>query len=97
MKVYLRPYRGERIERSVMVKIPAGMPKGEHRILFSDADTLDRTQEAAPRGNALHGYSGDGFAAEPGARQQSALCFAGAKPADVLRGRQNAAQTCRPR
>jgi hypothetical protein len=47
VKVYLRPYRGDRVERSVMVKIPAGMPKGEHRILFTDAQTLDRTQEAA--------------------------------------------------
>ncbi len=49
VKVYLRPYRGETIERSVTVKIPAGMPKGEHRILFTDAQTLDRTQEAALR------------------------------------------------
>jgi len=49
VKVYLRPYRGETIERTVTVKIPAGMPKGEHRILFADAATLDRTQEAALR------------------------------------------------
>jgi hypothetical protein len=33
------------------VKIPAGMPKGEHRILFSDADTLNRMQHAAALGN----------------------------------------------
>jgi hypothetical protein len=51
VKVYLRPYRGERIERSLMVKIPAGMPKGEHRLLFSDADTLDRTQDGAAQNN----------------------------------------------
>jgi hypothetical protein len=51
IKVFLRPYRGERIERSVTVKIPAGMPKGEHRILFSDADTLNRTQYAVANGN----------------------------------------------
>ena len=44
VKVFLRPYRGERIERDVTVKIPAGMPKGEHRILFSDADTMNRMQ-----------------------------------------------------
>ena len=49
VKVYLRPYRGDTVERSVTVKIPAGMPKGEHRILFADAATLDRTQEAALR------------------------------------------------
>jgi len=51
VKVFLRPYRGERIEKSVTVKIPAGMPKGEHRILFSDADTLNRMQHAAALGN----------------------------------------------
>ena len=51
VKVFLRPYRGERIERSCRVKIPAGMPKGEHRILFSDADTLNRMQHAAALGN----------------------------------------------
>ena len=51
VKVYLRPYRGERIERSLTVKIPAGMPKGEHRLLFSDADTLDRSQDGAVKNN----------------------------------------------
>jgi hypothetical protein len=51
VKVFLRPYRGERIERDVQVKIPAGMPKGEHRILFSDAETLNRMQNAAVLGN----------------------------------------------
>jgi hypothetical protein len=51
VKVFLRPYRGERIERDVRVKIPAGMPRGEHRILFSDADTLNRMQNAAVIGN----------------------------------------------
>jgi hypothetical protein len=51
VKVFLRPYRGERLERDVQVKIPAGMPKGEHRILFSDADTLNRMQNAAVLGN----------------------------------------------
>ena len=47
VKVFLRPYRGERIEREVIVKIPAGLPKGEHRILLSDADTLNRMQSVA--------------------------------------------------
>jgi hypothetical protein len=51
VKVFLRPYRGERIERSLTVKIPAGMPKGEHRLLFSDADTLDRSQDGATQNN----------------------------------------------
>jgi len=51
VKVYLRPYRGERIERTLTVKIPAGMPKGEHRLLFSDADTLDRSLDGAAKNN----------------------------------------------
>ncbi len=37
VKVFLRPYRGERTETTVTVKIPEGTPKGDHRILFSDA------------------------------------------------------------
>jgi hypothetical protein len=51
VKVFLRPYRGERIERSITVKIPAGLPKGDHRILFSDADTLNRLHNVASAGN----------------------------------------------
>jgi hypothetical protein len=47
VKVFLRPYRGERIEREVKVHIPAGMPHGEHQILFSDADTHDKFQSVA--------------------------------------------------
>src|SRR5580704_5366610 len=47
MKVFLRPYRGERLERDFPLKIPAGLSKGEHRILLSDADTLNRIQTVA--------------------------------------------------
>jgi hypothetical protein len=47
VKVFLRPYRGERIERDFKLTIPAGLAKGEHRILLSDADTLNRIQTAA--------------------------------------------------
>ncbi len=47
VKVSVRPYRGEPIQREVIVKIPAGLPKGDHRILLSDADTLNRLQNAA--------------------------------------------------
>ncbi len=49
--VFLRPYRGERIAREFKVKIPAGLAPGEHRILLSDADTLNRMQSAAAFGN----------------------------------------------
>jgi len=51
VKVFLRPYRGERIEQNVTVKIPADLPKGEHRILLSDAVTLNRLQSAALSSN----------------------------------------------
>jgi len=47
VRVFLRPYRGERLEREFTLKIPAGLPKGEHRILLSDADTLNRMQSVA--------------------------------------------------
>ncbi len=47
VKVSLRPYRGEALQREVTVKIPAGLARGDHRILLSDADTLNRMQTAA--------------------------------------------------
>jgi hypothetical protein len=47
VKVSVRPYRGEPIQREVIVKIPAGLAKGDHRILLSDAETLNRMQNAA--------------------------------------------------
>lgn len=47
VKTFLLPYRGERIERTVKLKLPAGTPKGEYRILASDAETLNRIQSAA--------------------------------------------------
>ena len=51
VKVWLHPYRGGRIERSIKLRIPAGYPKGEHRILLSDADTLNRIQSFAGQMN----------------------------------------------
>ena len=47
VKVFLRPYRGDRLEKTVMVKIPAGLARGEHEILFSDAETLSHFQNLA--------------------------------------------------
>jgi hypothetical protein len=44
VEAVLRPYRGERIVRSIPVKIPTSTPKGILRILVSDADTLDRVR-----------------------------------------------------
>ena len=51
VKIFLRPYRGGSVEHSLTVKIPPGLPKGEHRLLFSDADTLDRIQLNATQNN----------------------------------------------
>jgi hypothetical protein len=53
VKVFLRPYRGDRIERTVNVKIPAGLTRGEHEILFSDADTLSHFQNIASSLNRI--------------------------------------------
>jgi SpoIVB peptidase S55 len=47
VKVFLRPYRGESLERDFTVTVPAGLTKGDHRILLSDADTLNRMQNIA--------------------------------------------------
>ena len=47
IKVFLRPYRGPRIEREFTMKVPAGLSRGEHRILLSDADTANRMQSMA--------------------------------------------------
>lgn len=47
VKVFLRPYRGERIERDFQIHIPAGLAKGDHRILLSDADTANRMPNMA--------------------------------------------------
>jgi hypothetical protein len=47
VKISLRPYRGEPLQREVKVRIPEGISRGDHRILLSDADTLNRLQNAA--------------------------------------------------
>ena len=51
VKVFLRPYRGETIQRQFNIKIPEGISRGDHRILLSDADTLNRIQNAAGAAN----------------------------------------------
>jgi hypothetical protein len=47
VKALLRPYRGEPIQREFQVKIPAGLAKGDHRIVLSDSDTVNRMQNVA--------------------------------------------------
>ena len=51
VKVFLRPYRGDRIERDFTVKIPDGLAPGDHRIVLSDADTVNRMQNMAGSAN----------------------------------------------
>lgn len=50
-KVFLRPFRGERMMREFKVRLPANLPRGDHRLLLSDADTLNRIQSAAGMAN----------------------------------------------
>jgi hypothetical protein len=51
VKVFLRPYRGDRIERDFTLKLPPGISKGDHRILLSDADVANRMQNLAAASN----------------------------------------------
>ncbi|MGA2735889.1 MAG: hypothetical protein ABSG65_00390 [Bryobacteraceae bacterium] len=47
VKVFLRPYRGESLQRDFTLKIPEGLAKGEHKIMLSDAETINRMQTVA--------------------------------------------------
>jgi hypothetical protein len=47
VKVFLRPYRGDRIEKDFTITLPEGLSKGEHRIMLSDAETMNRLQTMA--------------------------------------------------
>ena len=47
VKVFLRPYRGDPIERDFTIRIPETLAKGDHRILLSDADTVNSMQNMA--------------------------------------------------
>ncbi|MDR3703015.1 MAG: SpoIVB peptidase S55 domain-containing protein [Candidatus Sulfopaludibacter sp.] len=51
VKVFLRPYRGDMIERDFKVKIPDGLSRGDHRIVLSDADTANRMINIAGSAN----------------------------------------------
>ncbi len=69
VKVFLRPYRGERIERDFSIKLPAGLSKGDHRILLSDAETLNRMQNAAGTAESVHRYPTDRVVDQSGAHE----------------------------
>ncbi len=51
LKVFVQPYRGERLSRNLTIKIPKGLSKGEHRIVLVDADTLNRAPMVAGSSN----------------------------------------------
>jgi hypothetical protein len=46
-RVVLRPWRGERVVRTFRGRLPAGLAKGDYRVMISDADTLNRAQTMA--------------------------------------------------
>ena len=50
-KIYLRPWRGPRVVRDFRIPVPAGTPRGEHRLLVSDGATLNRPQMMAAMAN----------------------------------------------
>lgn len=51
VKVYLRPYRGGRLEREIKLQLPKSMANGQYRVVLSDADTLNRMQNMAGQMN----------------------------------------------
>jgi hypothetical protein len=51
LRVFVQPYRGERLSRNVKVLIPKGLSKGEHRVVLADADTLNRAPNVAGNAN----------------------------------------------
>jgi hypothetical protein len=55
VKVFLRPYRGEPLQREFKMKIPEGISRGDHRIVLSDADTVNRMQNIAGAANRFLG------------------------------------------
>ncbi|MEJ5368969.1 MAG: hypothetical protein WHT08_11655 [Bryobacteraceae bacterium] len=47
VRVALRPWRGERATREFRFRVPSSLPPGEHRILVSNAELLNRPQAMA--------------------------------------------------
>jgi hypothetical protein len=50
-KIVLRPWRGERTLKDFQMKVPAGLARGDYRLLVSDGDTLNRGQMIASMTN----------------------------------------------
>jgi hypothetical protein len=51
VKVFLRPYRGGRVERELKLKVPVGLAPGNYRIQLSDATALNNMQSLTPMAN----------------------------------------------
>jgi len=51
VKVYVRPYRGGRVEREIKLKVPAGLAPGNYRIQLSEAAALNNMQSLTPLAN----------------------------------------------
>jgi hypothetical protein len=51
VKVFLRPYRGGRVEREIKLKVPVGLSPGNYRIQLSDAAALNSMQSLTPLAN----------------------------------------------
>lgn len=51
VKVFLRPYRGGRVERELKLKVPTGLAPGNYRIQLSDATVLNAMQSMTPMAN----------------------------------------------
>lgn len=47
VRVALRPWRGERMTQEFRFRVPASLPRGEHRVLVSNAELLNRPQAMA--------------------------------------------------
>jgi hypothetical protein len=53
VEAVLRPYRGDRIVRRIPVRVPTSVPKGNLRILVSDAETLDHARHGSGSARGL--------------------------------------------
>ncbi len=57
LKVFLRPYRGERFVKDVSLTIPVTAPKGDLRVVFSDPDMVNRSISPHLNSNRLPGLN----------------------------------------
>jgi len=51
VRVFLRPYRGGRVEREIKLQVPAGLAPGNYRIQLSEAAALNTLQSLTPLAN----------------------------------------------